>query len=63
MFDTWPQETRPSLSPVNLHLVTVTDEMSPFLGKAEIEITLAKKFCMMYCLQMSKTMESLAWIF
>ena len=40
VLDRWPQETRPSLSPVNLHLVTATGESSSFLGKAEIEITL-----------------------
>ena len=40
LFERWPQETRPSLTPVNLHLVTATGESSPFLGKAVVEITL-----------------------
>ncbi|MEW8544975.1 MAG: reverse transcriptase domain-containing protein [Candidatus Thiodiazotropha sp.] len=43
VLDRWPQETRPSLTPVNLHLVTATGESSPFLGKAEIEITLGSQ--------------------
>ena len=43
VLDRWPQETCPSLSPVNLHLVTATGESSPFLGKAEIEITLGSQ--------------------
>ena len=43
VFDRWPQETRPCLSPVNLHLITATGEMSPFLGKAEIEIKLGSQ--------------------
>ena len=40
LFERWPQETRPSLTPVNLHLVTATGESSTFLGKAVVEITL-----------------------
>ena len=43
VFDRWPQETRPCLSPVNMHLITATGEMSPFLDKAEIEITLGSQ--------------------
>ena len=37
MFERWPL---PKLMPVSLHLVSVTGESSPFLGKAEIEIML-----------------------
>ena len=40
ILESWPQETRPTLIPVNLHLVTATGESSPFIGKAEVEITL-----------------------
>ena len=40
LFERWPQETRPSLTPVNLHLVTATGESSPFLGKTVVEIIL-----------------------
>ncbi|MEW8546534.1 MAG: reverse transcriptase domain-containing protein [Candidatus Thiodiazotropha sp.] len=43
LFESWPQEIRPSLTPVNLHLVTATGESSPFLGKTEIEITLGSQ--------------------
>ena len=35
-----PLDARPSITPVNMQLVTATGESSPFLGKAEIEITL-----------------------
>ena len=40
VFENWPYEMRPSLTPVNMHLVTATGESSPFIGKAEIEIKL-----------------------
>lgn len=43
VFQRWPPETRPTLTPVNLHLVTATGESSPFLGKAKIEITLGSQ--------------------
>ena len=43
LFERWPQETRPSLTPVNLHLVTATSESSQFLGKAGVEITLGSQ--------------------
>ena len=43
MLERWLPETRPSLMPVNLHLVTATGESSPFLGKAEVEITLGSQ--------------------
>ena len=43
VLERWPPETRPSLMPVNLHLVTATGESSPFLGKAEVEITLGSQ--------------------
>ena len=43
LFERWPQKTRPSLTPVNLHLVTATGESSPFLGKAEVKITLGSQ--------------------
>ena len=43
MFERWPPETRPTLTPVNLHLVTATGVSSPFLGKAKIEITLGSQ--------------------
>ena len=43
MLERWPPETRPSLMPVNLHLVTATGESSPFLGKAEVEIMLGSQ--------------------
>ena len=39
VFKRWPLETRPSLNPLNLHLVTATGENLPFLGKAEIQNT------------------------
>ena len=35
--------TRPDLTPVSLHLVTATGESSPFIGKAEVEITLGNQ--------------------
>ena len=40
VFENWPYEMRPSLTPVNMHLVTATGESSPFIGQAEIEIKL-----------------------
>ena len=43
ILESWPQETRPALIPVNLHLVTATGESSPFIGKAEVEITLGSQ--------------------
>ena len=43
MLEKWPPETRPSLMPVNIHLVTATGESSPFLGKAEVEIMLGSQ--------------------
>ena len=43
LFERWPQETRPSLTPVNLHLVTATGESSLFLGKAKVEIILGSQ--------------------
>ncbi|MCG8045657.1 MAG: reverse transcriptase domain-containing protein, partial [Candidatus Thiodiazotropha endolucinida] len=43
LLDRWPQETRPRLEPVNMRLVTATGESSPFLGKAEVEITLGNQ--------------------
>ena len=43
ILESWPQETRPTLIPVNLHLVTATGESSPFIGKAELEITLGSQ--------------------
>ena len=43
VFERWPPETRPTLTPVNLYLVTATGESSPFLGKAKIEITLGSQ--------------------
>ena len=43
LLESWPQETRPNLIPVNLHLVTATGESSSFLGKAEVEITLGSQ--------------------
>ena len=43
LWETWPSDTRPDLTPVNLHLVTATGESSPFLGKAEVEITLGSQ--------------------
>ena len=43
LLERWPYETRPCLTPVNLHLVTATGESSPFLGKAEVEVTLGSQ--------------------
>ena len=43
LLENWPCETRPDLTPVNLHLVTATGDSSPFLGMAEVEITLGNQ--------------------
>ena len=43
LLENWPADTRPDLTPVNLHLVTATGESSPFIGKAEVEITLGNQ--------------------
>lgn len=43
LLDSWPQETRPRLAPVDIQLVTATGESSPFLGKAEVEISLGNQ--------------------
>ena len=43
LLDNWPADTCPDLTPVNLHLVTATGESSPFIGKAEVEITLGNQ--------------------
>ena len=42
-WESWPSETRPDLTPVNLHLLTATGESSPFPVKAEVEITLGSQ--------------------
>ena len=38
----WPYFVRPKIVPVQNTLITVTGESSPFLGKAEMEITVGK---------------------
>ena len=43
LLENWLCETRPDLTPVNLHLVTATGDSSPFLDKAEVEITLGNQ--------------------
>ena len=58
--DRWPQETRPCLSPVNLNLITATGVMSPFLGKAEIEIRLGSQKVLHGVLFADVMIESLA---
>ena len=47
LFDRWSPETRPNLTPVNLHLVTATGDSIPTLGKAEIEISLGSQ-CLLH---------------
>ena len=43
LLDVLPQEHFPALRPVNMQLVTATDECSPFYGKAKIEFTLGNQ--------------------
>lgn len=43
LLDNWPQEILPSLTPVNIQLITATGEISPFYGKAVVEITLGSQ--------------------
>ena len=39
LLDSLPQEHLPSLTPVNIQLVTATGHCSPFYGKADVEIS------------------------
>ncbi|MCG7874761.1 MAG: retropepsin-like aspartic protease, partial [Candidatus Thiodiazotropha endolucinida] len=43
MLERLPQQIQPDLTPVNLHLVTATGEISPFLGKTEVEISIGSQ--------------------
>lgn len=43
LLDNWPSEHLPSLTPVNIQLITATGECSPFYGQAEIEISLGNQ--------------------
>ena len=43
LLDTWPDSQIPEIRPVNMGLVTATGEISPFLGKIDVNLTLGSQ--------------------
>ena len=43
LLDVWPQELFPSLTPVNIQLITATGECSPFYGKANVKFIIGSQ--------------------
>ena len=63
VIDQFSVDDCPTIEPTNINLLTVTEETTPFLGKATVTIKIGSQtFKHQFCLRTWKTQALLAWI-